>query len=185
MKDLTNRVELMREAFERGKKAVLLRPTVGQGTAITKVRLTDGYTCEVEDGAWKLVVDMAEKHGGANSGPNSGVIGRGALGSCLAIGYARWAVVMNIPIESLEVEVQTDYDVRGELGLADITPSYTGIRYTVRIESPAPREEVQKMLDRADMLSPYLDIFANPHKIDRIVEYRQSVQAEEEIYREA
>ena len=185
MKDQTNRVELMREAFERGKKAILLRPTVGQGTAITKVRLTEGYTCEIEDGAWKLVVDMAEKHGGANGGPNPGVIGRGALGSCLAIGYARWAAVMDIPIESLEVEVHADYDVRGELGLADITPSYTGIRFTVRIESPAPKEEVERMLNRADMLSPYLDLFANPHRIDRIVEYQQSTQAREEIYREA
>ena len=83
MKQDTKRSEQMKEAFERGKKAITMRPAVGQGTAITKVRITDGYTCEIEDGTWKLTVDMPEKHGGANKGPNSGIIGRSALGSCL------------------------------------------------------------------------------------------------------
>ena len=53
---------------------------------------------------------------------------------------------MGIPLESLEVEVQADYDVRGEFGVADdVPPGYTGLRYIVRVESPAPESEVIKM----------------------------------------
>lgn len=166
------RTMLIREAFERGRKAVSLRPAVGQGTAVTKVNVADGCTCTISDGDWMLTVDMPEKHGGANMGPNSGIIGRGALGSCLAIGYVRWAAALGIPLERLEVEVQADYDVRGEYGIADIAPGYTGIRYVVRVQSSAPEKEVQRMIEQADLLSPYLDLFANPHRIDRSVEIR-------------
>ena len=31
---------------------------------------------------------LTEKYGGTNEGPNPGVLGRAALGSCLALGYA-------------------------------------------------------------------------------------------------
>ena len=178
MRTENTRTEQIREAFERGKKAVTLRPAVGQGTAVTTARITDGYTCEIEEGPWKLTVDMPEKHGGDNRGPNSGIIGRGALASCLAIGYIRWAAALEIPLEHLEVEVHADYDVRGEFGVADVPPGYTGMRYVVRVQSSAPEDEILRMLNRADMLSPYLDIFANPHRIERDVEYTQLATAE-------
>jgi uncharacterized OsmC-like protein len=77
--------------LDRNAKALELRPIIGQGTAVTKVRLTEGLACEIEEGAWNLKADMSEKSGGANTGPNPGVLGRAALGSCLAIGYAMWA----------------------------------------------------------------------------------------------
>ena len=176
MEQKKNRTELIKEAFERGRKAVRLRPAVGQGTATTTARVINGCTCEIEDGPWKLTVDMPEKHGGENKGPNSGIIGRGALASCLTIGYVRWAAAMDIPLDSLEVEVQADYDVRGEFGVAEVAPGYTGMRYVVRVESTAPERDVMRMLVQADLLSPYLDVFANPHKVDRVVEYQQTQQ---------
>jgi hypothetical protein len=76
-----------------------------QGTAVTRVRLVDGLACEIEEGAWKLVADMSPKSGGEGKGPNPGILGRGALGSCLAIGYAMWAARLGVPLTSLEVEV--------------------------------------------------------------------------------
>ncbi len=84
-------IERIRTAFERSAKALRLKDSLGRGTAITRVAVTDGFTCEVEDGDWKFNVDMPVKHGGNNTGPNPGVYGRTALGTCLAIGYTRWA----------------------------------------------------------------------------------------------
>ncbi|MEX0771260.1 MAG: hypothetical protein WD035_11030 [Balneolaceae bacterium] len=40
--------EKIKEAFERNQKAVKLRPENGKSTAVTKVRLYDGTTCEVK-----------------------------------------------------------------------------------------------------------------------------------------
>src|SRR5574339_1266845 len=71
----------IRTILERNVRAVTLRPTVGQNTARTHVRLKPGLECEVTEGAWRLTIAMSEKSGGMNAGPNPGVLGRGALGS--------------------------------------------------------------------------------------------------------
>jgi uncharacterized OsmC-like protein len=149
-------------AIERNAKAVSLRPAVGQGTAVTKVRLRDGLACDIQEGPWTLVAGMTEKYGGTNEGPNPGVYGRAALGSCLAIGYAMWAARLGVPIDSLEIEIQADYDVRGELGVRDdVRPGYSQIRYIISVSSPASAEDVSRWLDTADRYSSWRDNIAN------------------------
>lgn len=160
----------VRSALERNVKAVTLRPSVGQGTAVTKVRLRDGLACDVEEGSWKFTVGMTQKYGGTNEGPNPGVFGRAALGSCLAIGYSMWAARMNVPVTSLDVEIHAAYDVRGELGVDDaVRPGYSAIRYVVTVETDAPEEDVMRMLDVADRHSSWLDDIANPVPVAREV----------------
>jgi hypothetical protein len=98
--------ETIKAALERNVKVVTARPAVGQGTAVTKVTLSPGLVCDVEDGPWRFSVGMTDKYGGQNNGPNPGVYGRAALGSCMAIGYGMWAARLEIPIRSLTVEVR-------------------------------------------------------------------------------
>lgn len=155
--------------FERNAKALALRPAVGQGTAVTKVRLTDGLACEIEEGSWRLHSDMSEKHGGMNSAPNPGIIGRAALGSCLITSYALWAAKLGVPLSSIEVEVQADYDARGIYGIDDVPPGYLQIRYVVTIESDAPEEEVRRMVDTSDAHCDYLAVFREPNDVRREV----------------
>lgn len=167
-----NESDAIRTALERNVKAVELRPSVGRGTAVTRVRWRHGLTCEAEDGPWKLVAGMTEKYGGDNAGPNPGVYGRTALGTCLTIGYAMWAARMGIALKALEVEIQADYDVSGELGADDaVRPGYQAMRYVVSIESDAPEARVLEMLDHADRHSSYLDDFANPVPVEREVRF--------------
>ncbi|NOT25531.1 MAG: OsmC family protein [Acidobacteria bacterium] len=157
-------------ALERNVKAVSLRPSVGQGTAVTRVRLGADLRCDIEEGSWKLKAGMTEKYGGDGSAPNPGVLGRAAIGSCLAIGYAMWASRLQVPITSLEVEIQADYDVRGELGASDdVRPGYGEIRYIVKVESDAPAEDVEKMLEIAERRSSWLDVVGNATPMRREV----------------
>ena len=161
----------IRVALERNAKAVSQRPAVGQGTAVTKVRLQPGLACEITEGPWTLVAGMTEKYGGTNAGPNPGIYGRTALGSCLAIGYAMWAARLGVPLDALEVEVQADYDVRGELGVADeVHPGYSEMRYVVRVESPAAEADVLRVLDTADKYSSYRDDFSRAIPLVRDVQ---------------
>lgn len=160
----------IRTAIERNVKAVKLRPAVGQGTAVTQVRLRPGLECEVEEGPWRFVVGMSPKYGGTDAGPNPGVFGRGAFGSCLALGYAMWAARLGVPIISLEVTVEGDYDVRGELGVAEeVPPGFLALRYLVTVESPAPEEEVLRVLDTADRFSSWRDDLARAVAVERQV----------------
>lgn len=160
--------ERIRTAFERNAKALSLRPSIGQGTAVTTVRLRDGLTCEIEDGAWSLSADMSESYGGNGSGPDPGVLGRAGLGSCLAIGYAMWAARRGVPIHDLTVEIEADYDARPELGVIDdASPAYSEVRIVVTVESEAPEAEVASVLSEAEAHSPWLRVFQEPVRVVR------------------
>lgn len=161
--------ERIRAAFERTERALRIAREAGRGTAVTKVRVTEGLTCEINDGAWSLVADFKEKAGGAGRGPDPGVLGRSALGSCIAIGYVLWAARLGVPITSVAVEVQADYDARGMYGAGDVSPVYSEVRYIVFIESDAPQADVMRVLDTADRHSSYLNIFRGAVKVKREV----------------
>ena len=154
-------------AFGRNRKAVELRPAIGQKTAVTRARIVDGLRCEIEDGRWTLVADSSDKSGGTGTGPDPGMIGRAALASCLAMGYVMWASHLNVSLERVEVEVQADFDARGQYGLDGVRPGYDEIRCIVHIESAAPEADVQRVVDAADKASMYWDAFANPTRLVR------------------
>jgi uncharacterized OsmC-like protein len=160
----------IREALERNVKAVTRRPGVAKGTARTTAVLRAGLDCTVTEGPFELKVGMTEKYGGQGNAPNPGVLGRGALASCLAIGYGIWAARLGVACDVIEVEVQADYDVRGELGVAnDVRPGYATIRYVVSVVSTSSEEDVLRMLDTADRCSSYRDMFANGVPLTREV----------------
>jgi uncharacterized OsmC-like protein len=160
----------IKDALAGSLKRIAASPSIAQGTAVTKVTLNPGLACEVEDGPWKFSAGMTEKYGGRNAGPNPGVYGRAALGSCLAIGYGMWAARLEIPIRSLTVEVRARYDVRGEFGIDDsIRPGYLDIVYIVTIDTDAADADVHRMLDAADAHSSLLDDFRNPVPASRDV----------------
>ena len=160
--------EVIRTNVEQTVAEVASQPLAGRGTAATRVTLKPGLECEIEDGKWKLTVGMSAKWGGTNAGPDPGVLGRGSLGYCLAIGYAVWAARLGVPIDALEVVVEGDYDSRGELGIADdVPPGYLQVRYRVTVTSPASEADVLRVLDTADKYSPYLDVHARAHDIRR------------------
>ena len=158
----------LKEVIERNVRAVSLRPAIARHTGRTKVKLKPGLECEVTDGPWTLTVATGPASGGNNAGPSPGTFGRGALGSCLAIGYAMWAARLEVPIDALTIEVEADYDVRGELGISDdVPPGYTEVRYIVTVASRASEADVRRVLDIADRYSPWRDVFARANGMRR------------------
>ena len=161
-------VQRLKSAVDRNIKAIGMRPSIGQGTAVTRVRIRGACTAEIEDGGWQLVSDESVKDGGNGEGPDAGVYGRAALGSCLSQGYAIWSAQLGVPFDSIEVEVHADYDARGMFGIDDsVPPGWGAVRYVVRIESTAPQADVQRVIDTADKHSPLLYDFSRPLSITR------------------
>lgn len=160
----------VREALERNVRAVAAHRSVGRGTAATRAVLKPGLECTVTEGPHALTVAMTPKYGGTGAGPNPGVLGRAALASCLALGYGMWASRLGVAFDALEVEVQADYDVSGELGVDDaVRPGYGAVRYLVTVTSSSPEAEVLRVLDAADRHSSYRDIFGNGVPLTREV----------------
>lgn len=154
-------------AFARNREVLALRPSRGRGTAVTTVRTTGGLACEVAEGPWRLSVDMGSKHGGSDSGPNPGILGRGALGACLAIAWQMWAAHLGIEIAGLEVEVEADYDAAGLLADAGGPAGYRQVRCIVSVTSEAPATALARLADLAASHAPYLDVFTRPVAVQR------------------
>jgi len=157
--------EKIKIALERCQKAFTLKPSMGRGKAVSKIRMVNGLTCEINEGNWKFSADMPEAIGGNNTAPTPGVYGRAALGSCLAIGYMMKAAELDILVKNLEA----DFDDGALLGTADknIPPGYLEVRYTINIESDAPEEKIMQVLNDGDKHSPYLDVFSRAQKCVR------------------
>jgi uncharacterized OsmC-like protein len=141
--------EIIKKRFERNARAVGLRPSLGKYTSTSKVRMREGLACDIEDGSWKLVADLGEASGGEAEGPTPGVYGRAALGSCLAIATVQWGAKMGVPLDGLEIDVETDADEAGVYGIADVPPGYTQVRCIVTVESSAPEHEIRTLFERA------------------------------------
>jgi uncharacterized OsmC-like protein len=159
----------IQKATERSMQLLTLQPSRGHLSCATKARLVDGLRCEIEEGPWRLAADMPAKVGGDGTAPTPGMLGRGALASCLTIGIASWAARLGVPLDAVQVEVETDFDARGELGMGDVPPGYTEVRYAVAIASPAPRHELDRLLAMAERHSPYLDVFGRAIALKRVL----------------
>ncbi|MDX1641827.1 MAG: OsmC family protein [Balneolaceae bacterium] len=157
----------IKKAFERNRKALKKRPSIGQSTATTKIRVHDGTTCEITASGKKLICDVGTEQGGNDAGPGPGILERGALGSCLAMGYSLWAAHLEIPVDEIEVEVESDFDARGQFGITDDPPGFKELRYIVTIESPASEDKIRELIAKADSHSPVLDDFKRPIPVKR------------------
>ncbi|MHC4959571.1 MAG: OsmC family protein [Planctomycetota bacterium] len=155
----------LKSTFARNARAVAKRPSIGQGTAVTRARLNGAVGCEIEDGAWRLRMDLSKKSGGDGAAPDPGVYGRSALASCLVGSYALWAAKRGVEIDEIAVEIQADYDARGMYGVDGVIADYTAIRYTVAISSPAPDEEIEALARDAEKHCNYLNLFRRPHEM--------------------
>jgi uncharacterized OsmC-like protein len=159
----------IRAVLERNVELLARRPDRGHLTCTTRARLLDGLRCEIEEGPWRFNADLPAKAGGGGTAPTPGVLGRGALASCLAIGIAAWGARQGIPLDAVEVEVQADFDARGELGMGEgIPPGYAEVRYSVSVASQVPRHALDELLDLVERHSPYLDVFGRAIPLKRV-----------------
>jgi uncharacterized protein YndB with AHSA1/START domain/uncharacterized OsmC-like protein len=151
----------IRESIENAKQYLSEHPDEARYTdqPATAV-IEDGLRCRVEyaDGA-VVVTDMPTGVGGENSAPSPGWLARAALASCDATLIAMRAAELSIPLQSLEVTVDSESDDRGLLGMDDAVPAGPlSSRILVRIvaEGVDP-QRLRDLVEWADRHSPVSD----------------------------
>jgi uncharacterized OsmC-like protein len=155
----------IRDSFDRMEHVFGKRPAAAQARSTMRARVIDGLRCEAREGEWQFALDMPTDAGGTGAGPTPGVHGRAALASCLAMSYTIELARAGIAAHSIEIELTVDYDHRGMVGMANVSPGYLDVRHTLYLECDAPRDVVQAALDKAQHNSPYLHIFSNPQSV--------------------
>jgi uncharacterized OsmC-like protein len=92
--------------------------------------------------------------GGGDTAPNPVEQLLGALGNCLAVGYAANATVAGITLEDVRIDVRGDVDLHVFLGLAEGHAGFDSIAASVTIDSPASREELEQLHAKVLASSP-------------------------------
>ena len=98
--------------------------------------------------------DEPEALGGTDTGPNPVEQVLGALGNCLAVGYAANATAAGITIKDLTINVEGDLDLHTFLGLKDGNAGFAGIAVKVHLDSDASPEALQTLHEKVTGTSP-------------------------------
>lgn len=108
---------------------------------------------------------------GTNKGPNAVEAVLSALASCLSVGFAYNAAAQGINLDALSFQLEGDIDLRGFLGLSDqVSPGYSNIRVTCRIDSDAPKDKIDALVNHVKRTSPVLDIIQRAVPVAVVVE---------------
>jgi uncharacterized OsmC-like protein len=124
-----------REPLERAKRLFLEKPAVARKANTTATAVwRDGLSCEVSGpAAERAVTDMPLPMGGNGAGSNPGWLLRAGIASCAATAIAMRASLMGVALKTLEVQVDSDSDARGLVGISDVSTALGNLRMSVRI----------------------------------------------------
>ncbi|MDM0025376.1 OsmC family protein [Variovorax saccharolyticus] len=114
----------------------------------------------------QVISDSPPDFAGYNLGPSSPELQLGVLGTCVTHIFLIQAAERQVPLESLEVEVTGVIDPRGGKPGHEETPIWPHqIAYTVHIDSPATRAEIDALFEAVERSCPILNLLRNPQSI--------------------
>ena len=135
--------------------AIQADPAAAATTWSATVQWSEGFRSEarIRDFA-PVASDEPAGLGGTDTAPNPVEQLLGALGNCLAVGYAANASVAGIDLKSLEIEVTGDLDLHTFLGLEPGHAGFSSIEAKVAIGSDAPAEVLEALHAKVTATSP-------------------------------
>ena len=100
--------------------------------------------------------------GGTDLAPNPAEQVLGALGNCLAVGYAAQASAHGVEINDLQIEVSGDLDLHSFLGLRDGHAGFGGLSVKVHLDSDATEAQLSALHEKVVGGSPIGHTLSNP-----------------------
>jgi uncharacterized OsmC-like protein len=149
------RDDALRSAQERAISIIQRKQSAALHSAKASGRLGEGLRCTVSSDELDVRMDMPKAFGGDGSAPSPGFFVRAGLIGCVAIGIKMTAAREGIPLESVDVDVEMDFDDGALFGLGDNTAAPLETRLTITLKSPAPWSAVGEMVRRALAVDPY------------------------------
>jgi uncharacterized OsmC-like protein len=114
----------------------------------------------------QVISDSPPDFAGYNLGPSSPELQLGVLGTCVTHIFLIQAAQRQVQLESLEVEVTGVIDPRGGKPGHEATPIWPHqIAYTVHIDSPASRADIDALFEAVECTCPILNLLRNPQSI--------------------
>ena len=122
----------------------------------------------VKMGETLFITDSAPALAGNALGPTAPEMLLGALASCLVHTYLIQAVLLDIPIEGVEIEVHGAVPMGGVVGLPyDRLPQMEEITYTAKVSTSAAPEDLERMPHAVEDTCPVLNTVRYPTAVTR------------------
>ena len=160
----------LNEYLSEKRAAVLARSAAIEAGTAQAARLKASVRAEGRSGVRRLrirehqvISDSPPDFAGYNLGPSSPELQLGVLGTCVTHIFLIQAAERQVPLESLEVEVTGIIDPRGGKPGHEATPIWPhDIGYTVHIDSPASRAEIDALFEAVERTCPILNLLRSP-----------------------
>lgn len=114
--------------------------------------------------------DEPEWLGGTNQAMAASEALLGAIGGCIATGFAANASVRDVEVRELEIDVEGDVDLPTFFGLRDGNPGYEDVSVTIYVDCDADDALLEEIAHRAVDLSPVVNTVREPVDLDFEVE---------------
>jgi uncharacterized OsmC-like protein len=115
------------------------------------------------DRKFKIEIDEPLELCGTNQFANPQEYLLAATNACMMVGYSAVAALMGITLTKLELEITGDIDLRGFLGIdSSVSPGYECLRYMVRIDGNATREQFEQLHATVQKTSPNYHNISKP-----------------------
>ncbi|MEA4884926.1 MAG: OsmC family protein [Clostridia bacterium] len=117
-----------------------------------------GVYCEGGARGFAIAVDEPAELGGSNRAMNPVELLLCALGGCMSICASAFAKGCKVDLKGFKVELSGDLDPDGFLGKsASVRKGYQEIRYKMIVDSPSPKEDVDKLIAMIEERCPVSD----------------------------
>lgn len=115
-------------------------------------------------------MDEPEWLGGTNQGMAASEAVLGAIGGCIATGFAANASVRDVEIRELEVDVEGEINLPSFFGLSAESPGYESVSVTIYADCDADADLLEEIAFRAVDLSPVVNTVRDPVDLEYEVE---------------
>lgn len=128
-----------------------------------QAKLVKGFETRASAREFDLTIDEPEELGGTNKGPNPVEVLLGALGTCQEIVIAAYAAALDIELESVEIDVRGDLDLRGLFAVGEVQAGFQSINFDANILAKnATAEQLEQLKSLALAHCPVLDTLQRP-----------------------
>lgn len=122
--------------------------------------------CDVQSPRGSIHAGLHRAAGGDGSDACAGDMLLESLAGCAGVTLRAVATAMNIPLRSGTVTVEGDMDFRGTLGVnREIPVGFTAIRVKFQVDTDAPPEQVDKLIQLAERYCVVFQTLKSPPPI--------------------
>lgn len=117
-----------------------------------------------------MLIDEPPHLLGEDNAPNPSEAVLASLGACLSVGVHANATAQGITLTRLELELEGDINVTAVWGVGDLDPAkrlgFTDVRVKIHLEGDASREQLDALVEHANIWSPVANTLRNPVNVE-------------------